>query len=118
MAENWDENIKAPIVIDIGSGKMKAGLCGDEKPSLIFNTYVGRPKHEKIMVNALEQDIFIGKNTEKYRGVIKLAYPIEHGVIKNWDDMENIWRYIFEELNVDPREHPVLLTEPPLNPTS
>jgi len=39
-------------------------------------------------------------------------------VVKNWDDMENIWRYIFEELNVDPREHPVLLTEPPLNPTS
>jgi centractin len=69
------------------------------------------------MVNALEQDTFIGKDVDKYKGVIKLSHPIEHGVIKNWDEMENIWRYIFEELGVNPKDHPVLLTEPPLNPT-
>jgi len=33
---------------------MKAGLGGEEKPALVFNSYVGRPKHEKIMINALE----------------------------------------------------------------
>lgn len=41
---------------------------------------------------------------------------MESGVVKNWDEMESIWRYIFEELKVSPKEHPVLLTEPPLNP--
>jgi centractin len=50
--------------------------------------------------------------------VIKLSYPIEHGVVKDWNDMEAIYRYIFEELKVNPKEHPVLLTEAPLNPIS
>lgn len=114
-----DGMMQSAIVIDIGSGVMKAGLSGEEKPSLVFNTYVGRPKHEKIMVNALEQDYFIGKEaTEKYKGVIKLKHPIEHGVIQDWDEMEKIWSFIFEKLDVNPKEHPVLLTEPPHNPVN
>ena len=32
--------------------------------------------------------------------------------------MEAIYRYIFEELKVNPKEHPILLTEPPMNPLS
>lgn len=47
---------------------------------------------------------------------MKLTYPMEHGVVQNWEDMEAIWRHIFDELKVNPREHPVLLTEPPNNP--
>lgn len=60
--------------------------------------------------------MFIGSAAEKYKGVIKLSYPIEHGSVRDWTDMEHIYRHIFEELKVNPREHPVLLTEPPLNP--
>jgi actin-related protein len=30
--------------------------------------------------------------------------------------MEKIYRFIFEELKVNPKEHPILLTEPVLNP--
>ena len=41
---------------------------------------------------------------------------MEHGVVQNWDDMEAVWRHVFELLNVNPREHPVMLTEPPNNP--
>lgn len=41
---------------------------------------------------------------------------MEHGVVKDWDQMEEIWRYIFDELKVNSKEHPVLLTEPPNNP--
>ena len=60
--------------------------------------------------------MFIGEQAEKYKGVLKLNYPIEHGVIQDWNDMEAIWRHVFEELKVNPKEHPILLTEPPLNP--
>ena len=70
------------------------------------------------MVNANDTERFIGQAAEKYRGLIKLTYPIEHGIVKDWDDMEAIWRHVFEELKVNPREHPVLLTEPPNNPLS
>jgi actin len=51
------------------------------------------------------------------RGVLKLSYPIESGIVKNWDDMEKVWEYCFtNELRVDPTEHRVLLTEAPNNP--
>jgi len=46
-----------------------------------------------------------------------LNYPIEHGAVSNWDDMEKIWHHTFyNELKVAPEEHPVLLTESALNP--
>jgi len=48
---------------------------------------------------------------------LKITYPIEHGVVKDWDDMEKIWNHTFYvELRVSPDEHPVMLTEAPLNP--
>ena len=48
-----------------------------------------------------------GVKAQTYKGV--LSYPIEHGIIKNWNDMEDMWRYVFskEQLNVNPEDHPV-----------
>lgn len=68
------------------------------------------------MFTANDSERFIGQQAEKFKGILKLSYPMDHGVVQNWDDMEAIWRHVFEELKVNPREHPVLLTEPPNNP--
>ena len=37
------EYLKLPIIIDIGSGEIKAGFSGEEKPKVTFNNYFGEP---------------------------------------------------------------------------
>ncbi|KAJ3085360.1 Actin-2 [Quaeritorhiza haematococci] len=106
-----------PVVIDNGSGVIKAGFAGDEQPKCFFPSYVGRPKHVRIMAGAIEGDTFIGKKAQELRGLLRIRYPMEHGIVTDWDDMERIWQYVYsEELKTLSEEHPVLLTEAPLNP--
>lgn len=104
----------APIVIDSGSGIIKAGRCGQELPEVVFPSCVGRPKHRRVMASALEAEALMGSDVQKHRGVCSLKYPCQRGVIQDWDDMQRVWGQVFRDLRVQPDEQPILFTESPL----
>uniref|UniRef100_A0A6B2L7C3 Actin n=1 Tax=Arcella intermedia TaxID=1963864 RepID=A0A6B2L7C3_9EUKA len=105
--------------MDCGSGMCRLGYAGDDAPRTVFSSVVGKwAKPPRMVGYGHKRNAYIGDEAQAKRGVLRLNYPIEHGIVTNWDDMELVWQHAFKELRVPPEEHPVLLTEVPLNPTA
>ncbi|KAJ5067150.1 actin-10-related [Anaeramoeba ignava] len=115
MSDDDDEILA--IVIDNGSDTIKAGFSGDDKPRSIISTIIGKTRNSGEKLEKLEKEYYIGEEAKTKREILQLKYPIEHGIITNWDEMEKIWNYIFyKELRIAPEEHAVFLTEKIMNP--
>jgi len=109
--------LKTTIVIDVGSGNCKAGFAGEDVPTVQFPSIIGRPKTANIMQGTDEKDCYIGEEAQAKRGILKVSYPLEHGIVQDWDDMEKIWQHtFFNGLRAEPQEHAVMLTEAAMNP--
>lgn len=116
MTEEVANEMKA-MVIDNGSGMCKAGFAGEQQPRSVFPEVIGKPKSAGVLIGVGSKELYIGEDAQQKRGVLKLSYPIESGIIKDWEEMEQIWYHtIYNELRVDPAEYSALLTEAPLNP--
>jgi actin len=100
------------IVLKNGSSAIQAGFAGEEAPDFVFPSVIGRP----IYVGASHHDSYVGTHARAMTGSLRLTYPIERGMFTSCEAMETIWHHTFyDELRVDPAEHPVLLIEPLMN---
>ncbi|XP_076221138.1 actin-related protein 2 isoform X3 [Nomia melanderi] len=114
------------IVCDNGTGFVKCGYAGANFPAHIFPSIVGRPiiravnKIGDIDVKDVFHmpDLMVGDEASKLRSMLEISYPMQNGIVRNWEDMCHVWDYTFgkEKMNINPKECKILLTEPPMNP--
>lgn len=108
------------VVCDNGTGFVKCGFAGANFPASIFPSMVGRPmlRSEEKVENVQLKDIMVGDEAAKLRNMLQVTYPIDNGIVRNWDDMQYVWDYtFFEKLKINPTESKIMLTEAPMNPT-
>ncbi|XP_069476477.1 actin-related protein T3 [Ambystoma mexicanum] len=105
------------VVIDNGSGFIKAGLSGDKHPRFAYTNVIGRAKAKAVLIGAGQKEYYIGDEAQAKRGILSMKHPVEHGVVTSWPDMELIWKNVYDcDLKMKPSDRPVLITEVPLNP--
>eukprot|EP00939_MAST-03C_sp_MAST-3C-sp1_P003567 g3567.t1 len=107
------------VVIDNGTGYTKMGYSSNVEPQFVIPTAIAT-QHKAGSVDRSEMkdlDFYVGDEAVKNKDHYSLNYPITHGLIENWSNMERLWqRCIFKYMRCDPEEHYFLLTEPPMNP--
>ncbi|CAB59802.2 Actin/actin-like protein [Schizosaccharomyces pombe] len=111
----------APIVLDNGTGFVKVGYAKDNFPRFQFPSIVGRPilRAEEKTGNVQIKDVMVGDEAEAVRSLLQVKYPMENGIIRDFEEMNQLWDYtFFEKLKIDPRGRKILLTEPPMNPVA
>ena len=106
------------IVIDNGSGFTKVGFAGGAAPQSTFQTAIGKKIRSSGKDSPLDDLNFVsGEISSAHSSTYTTHPPIKHGVVEDWDSMEQLWqRCFYEKLRCNPEDHYLLLSEPPLNP--
>ena len=103
--------VRTIIHLHVGTGSLKYGS--------VFPSIVGRPilRAEERVGTSIIKDIMVGDEAAENRNYLQVSQPMEHGIVRNWEDMKHLWDYTFDEkLRINTQGRKVLLTEPPMNP--
>ena len=134
LVAHWVAGVKARgkmegacLVMDVGSGWVKAELASAEHPKA-YQSVVGTVKHKPLLASAAapagkdalpatpgaaESPMFVGAQVKDHRGLLKLSHPIAHGHVTDWKGMTRLFHHVVQDLGFPPKEHPVLVTEAP-----
>jgi len=107
-----------PVICDNGTGYVKTGFAGENFPSCVFPSMVGRPlmRYEEEFKDVVLKDIMVGDECAANRSFLEINYPVENGIVRSWDDMKHLYDYtFFDRLKIKPAEHKIMLTEPPVS---
>lgn len=113
------------IIIDNGSGYLKAGLSNQKTPSVNIPSLIGRQllrygeKLDLKKTKGLEmKTLMVGDEVLPFRSMLELSYPLKEGKINNPDDLTVLLEYcVNNKLKIDDlSDKRVIITEAPLNP--
>ena len=120
--EDIEDDDYPPIILDNGSGFIKSGFASldNDEPVSVCQSIVGHSKHHEIEYS----DTYFGEQARLKavcdKDKLSLSHPIKHGIIQNWDDMQLLWKYIFDKelqcVDDDIEYSTIVLSESPLNP--
>ncbi|OHT12430.1 Actin, cytoplasmic [Tritrichomonas foetus] len=100
------------IIIDNGSGTVRAGFAGQEGPSCVFKNMVGVAKYPVVISGGAHKDYYVSDEAFAKAGVLNLSHPVRHGIVKNWDHLELIVQHsLLNALKADPAEHPAFFVD-------
>jgi len=120
-------------VLDVGCGFVKAGYAGESEPKHVFPSCVGFAPGEgggeaSKKARTGEGGASAGGEQRCYMGEgqlgvssreMEVRYAMDDGMVSDWEALEKLWSHsLVDRLKVDPRQHPVLLTEPVHNTRS
>ncbi|KAJ1151396.1 hypothetical protein NDU88_004178 [Pleurodeles waltl] len=81
-------DFKTPVVLDVGSGLMKAGFAGHDLPITVFPPVVGFTKEKGTESTCFSKEIYVGHEAQHARSTLTLKYPMHHGNVTDWADLE------------------------------
>jgi hypothetical protein len=117
-SDSDDDHHHGPIIVDCGSLNTIAGFGCDQTPVVNLRSVVALSVPNGQQKKCTDDYFFGDAAFEQSRFVhMRVRYPIEYGIVTDWEIMEKFWHHLFySELRVCPEEHPIMMTEAPMNP--
>jgi len=101
------------IILDFGSGSIKAGFQDEDKPRVVFPSTVAFYRYKDVLIGMAIMSKIVGDIAQESRGYSLIKYPLEHGLVQNWESMESLLSHCFyNQLTIAPEDHCILMTQP------
>ena len=113
------------IVVDVGTGYIKAGYSGEDLPRVVLPTIIGM--HESSSVDDATTNAGdskpnkvvskkMGNEAYLHQSDHELYNPIQRGIVTDWEKLTDLLEHVFyTELGIEPRNATVLMTDSPMS---